>query len=57
MLFPEQKKAMEEARSKEREQLSKFRKEVEQYIHDFMKDATEQKMRLSPMDQVARSVV
>jgi len=53
----EQQRAHEEARTKERAQLSKFRKEVEEYVTAFMRDDAQQKMPLAPMDQVARSVV
>lgn len=57
VLLLERQKAVEDARNQEREQLSKFRLEVEQHIHTFMQDNNSEKLRLDPMDQVARSVV
>ncbi|XP_018023997.1 sperm-associated antigen 7 homolog, partial [Hyalella azteca] len=56
-LMREQQKVLDEARSKEREELSKFRRQMEQRVHSFILDDRLEKLRLEPMEQVARSVV
>ncbi|KAG0715758.1 Sperm-associated antigen 7 [Chionoecetes opilio] len=56
-ILKEQQKAVEEARSKEKERLNQFRKHIEDRINRFIQNVALMKKKFEPMDRVARSIV
>lgn len=56
-ILKEQQKAVEEAKSKEKERLNQFRKHIEDRINRFIQNVTLMKKKFEPMDRVARSIV
>ncbi|KAG7154361.1 sperm-associated antigen 7-like [Homarus americanus] len=56
-LIREQQKAVEEAKSKERERLNQFRKHIEERVNRFIQNVTLMKKKFEPMERVARSIV
>ncbi|XP_045621942.1 sperm-associated antigen 7 [Procambarus clarkii] len=56
-MLREQQKAVEEAKSKERERLNQFRKHIEERINRFIQNVGLMKKKFEPMDRVARSIV